>query len=84
MQSEHKVPDDAADVTICHVLKSDVWCFWETEYPEDMCIGPFANEAACRAGVEDFYKVHNPFGPGQTEYVITHVARRNMEWASEP
>lgn len=71
---------DPADVTICHVVESDVWCFWETEYPEDMVIGPFADEAACRAGVEDFYKVNNPFGPGQTDYEITHVAKRQARW----
>lgn len=70
------VPDDSADVTIAHRNDSNEWFFWETEYPEDMVIGPFDTEDACRAGVEDFYKHNNPFTSGQTNYVITHVVQR--------
>ena len=51
-----EIDHDAADVTI-GVINGD-WWFWESEYPEDMTIGPFASEAECRAGAEDFYK-HN-------------------------
>jgi hypothetical protein len=65
--------DDVADVTI-GTDPLGQWFFWETEYPEDMCIGTFDNEAACRAGVEDFYKGNNPFTTGKTNYAIT--ARR--------
>lgn len=74
--------EDPADVTICHVTESDVWCFWETEYPEDMVIGPFKSEEACRVGVEDFYKHNNPFTSGKTEYEITHVISRKARWGA--
>lgn len=76
-------PPDPADVTIAYLIKSDRWCFWETEYPEDMVMGPFDTEELCRLGVEDFYKHNNPFTSGKTDYVITHVARKQASWSEK-
>lgn len=73
---------DPADVTIGYLIESDLWCFWETECPDDMVIGPFDTEVACRAGVEDFYKCNNPFTLGRTDYVITRVVRKQARWAA--
>jgi hypothetical protein len=73
---------DSADVTISYLIESALWCFWETECPEDMIIGPFDTEDACRAGVEEFYRRDNPFTSGQTDYVITHVARKQARWVT--
>lgn len=66
---------DVVDVTIG--CQSGLWFFWETEYPDDMVIGPFDTEGACRDGVEDFYTHNNPFATGQTSYVITRVRSRS-------
>ena len=64
---------DVADVTIASQARA--WWFYETEYRDDMVIGPFASEADVREGVRDFYEVNNPFGSGKTKYAINHVAR---------
>lgn len=68
-------PEDAACVSIGNGFGGDPakWCFWETEYPEDMVNGPYESEAACRLAVEDFYMKNNPFGSGKTAYVIERV-----------